>query len=581
MDYKYKQLEQELSALSKVFSELGARLSEVAKEVTSPGLMPSEKVLEQISASRTSFENARTAIHAHAGAMLVSPLPKLGEIVSIAAIETLLKAAAVAEENKFSIEAEREKALTILQRVLSITHKESSEFKPLQECHAKLAELRSAISNVAWPHRHPDAETIVASKHPANALVSFVENVDTLDDEKWMALETTITESYGKPLFVAASRGKLAIPEAKPEPQPAVNKPVASAAAPAPAKPAVPAPEPPKQAVTAEKPLEKPAEKPVEKVEKKVATEKAPEKMTVPAPAPVPAAAPLAPAPVAVAAAVPPPSPAVSVEKKVAPAPPPAPIAAAPAAEKKEAVAEKAPAKPAAPVPVATVPATPAPAPEKVIAIEKKEVVEKPHVAPAIPVPAPAAAVSAPPPATVTPATPAAAVASAPTAPTSVVTAPTPVAPPAPPAVPAAAASIAPPAAPVATMPAAPPRPPAPVSSTPVVPAPPVPAYPVPTAPVAVGATNSAPAASQNVSSSLAALATATEPAVDKKPTVAAVVEVGDKQRKEPRLATPAPQQATKLETKAPELPQDDPQRAAAGDASQRPQRWGFWRGNR
>src|SRR5580692_4181318 len=116
MDYQYKQLEQELSALGKVFSELGARLSEVAKEVTSPGVMPSEKVLEQISVSRTNFENARTAVHSHAGAMLVSPLPKLGELVSIAAIDTLLQATAAAEENKFSIEAEREKALAILGR---------------------------------------------------------------------------------------------------------------------------------------------------------------------------------------------------------------------------------------------------------------------------------------------------------------------------------------------------------------------------------------------------------------------------------------------------------------------------------
>ena len=76
MDYRYKQLEQELSALSRVFSDLGIRLSEVAKEVTSPGVLPSEKLLEQISASRTSFENCRTAIHGHAGSMLVSPLPR-------------------------------------------------------------------------------------------------------------------------------------------------------------------------------------------------------------------------------------------------------------------------------------------------------------------------------------------------------------------------------------------------------------------------------------------------------------------------------------------------------------------------
>src|SRR3984893_17817286 len=108
MDYRYKQLEQELSALSKVFSDLGLRLSEVAREVTSQGVMPSEKLLEQISASRTSFENCRTAIHPHAGARRGSALPKTGELVSIAAIESLLKASAVAEENKFSIETERD-----------------------------------------------------------------------------------------------------------------------------------------------------------------------------------------------------------------------------------------------------------------------------------------------------------------------------------------------------------------------------------------------------------------------------------------------------------------------------------------
>ena len=111
MDFKYKQLEQELSALSKVFSELGVRLSEVAKEVTAPGVNPSEKLIEQISATRASFESVRGAIHGHATAMLVSPLPKLAELVSIATIDSLFKASAVAEENKFSIEAEREKAL--------------------------------------------------------------------------------------------------------------------------------------------------------------------------------------------------------------------------------------------------------------------------------------------------------------------------------------------------------------------------------------------------------------------------------------------------------------------------------------
>jgi hypothetical protein len=74
---------------------------------------------------------------------------------------------------------------------------------------------------------------------------------------------------------------------------------------------------------------------------------------------------------------------------------------------------------------------------------------------------------------------------------------------------------------------------------------------------------------------SLSALATATEPA-EKKPT-----EI-DKQRKEPRLAAPPPQPQTivKSEPKAQE-PGDGMQQGIPGDGAQRPQRWGFWRGNR
>lgn len=539
MDYRYKQLEQELSALSKVFSDLGVRLSEVAKEVTSPGVMPSEKLLEQISASRTNFENCRTAIHGHAGAMLVSPLPKVGELVSITTIDALLKASAAAEETKFSIEAERAKALEILGRVLAITHRETADFKPLQECHAKLGELRSAISNVLWPHRHPESESIVASKHPATALLAFVETLDTLEDEKWMALETTISDTYGKPLFVAASRGKLAIAaESKPESKPvAAAPPAAKAPVVAPPeppkpvaveKPVVAAPEPPKPAVVADRP-----------VERKLAAEKAPEK---PAPAPVPAA------PV--------------MEKKI-PAPAPAAVgsvAVAVAAEKKEVAQDKIPQKPTTPpattpAPVTPAAATPTPAaavpPAPVASPEKKEVVEKPHQPAAGPVSPVAPTVAIP-------------VAPVPTAPHAVASVSTP----------APAAPVPP--APVAVTPAAPSRPaPAAVAPTAAAPVAAAPAA-VPTAPPVAGNSHATPQAS------LSALATATESVSEKRPAASAAVETVDKQRKEPRLAAPAPQPvAAKAEVSNEEFASDEAQKAAAGDPSQRPQRWGFWRGNR
>jgi hypothetical protein len=345
MDYKYKQLEQELSALGKVFGELGALLSSAAKEVTAPGVVPPEKLIEQITSARAGFDNARGAIHAHAALMLVNPLPKLQDLQSLAAIESLLKASGLAEENKFSLEGEREKALEILDRVLAISHRETADFKPLQECHAKVAELRAAIDKVFWPQRHPEAESVTAMKHPATALLSFVEGVETLEDERWIALETVITESYGKPLFVAASRGKLnagAAPAPKPAGKPApvavvveksATPPVAEKPKPAPASAAKPA--------AAPQPVEK---KPV----------------VVNQPAPVPAAAPLAPPPVAPAAAA------------------PAPVAQTPVL-----------AAPAAPAPVAQAPAPVPPTPPAQA---------PPSVAPAAPVQAPQSAAPAAPP---------------------------------------------------------------------------------------------------------------------------------------------------------------------------------------
>jgi len=521
MDFKYKQLEHELSALSRVFGELGVRLSEVAKDVTSPGVTPPDKLIEQISTARTNFDNVRTAVHGHAATMLVSPLPKIGEVVSITAVDTLLKASAAAEENKLSIESERDRALSILSRVLAITHKEAADFKPLQECYAKVDELRNGISKIAWPHRHPEAEIVNGSKHPYTALLSFVENLDTLEDDRWIALETTITETFGKPLFVAASRGKLVVPKAT-----AAEKPAAAAPAPAPT------------------------------AEKKVVADKAPEKPAAPA------------------------TPAAHVDRKVpSPTPAPAPVAAVPpkpaapvvAAEKKDTVEKPQPVAAPQPVPAptpaaapATVNATPAPAPVAPAAIA-------PTPTPTAPV-APAQVIAA------TSTTPAPTM-PAPTVPVAAAPAPTPQRPPSPASAPAVAniptpaavvpAAPAPAPSPVATAPAAVSNGPAPVAAAPTATPAASSAPVVPAAPVAATPQTNLP--------SLTALATATEPAPERK--VVTPVETIDKQRKEPRLAAPVPQPVAKSEPKPQEAEMVAEQQA--GDGSGRPQRWGFWRGNR
>jgi len=417
MDYRYKQLEQDLSALSNVFSDLASRLSEAGKDVTASGVLPSEKLIEQILTARTKFESVRTAIHSQAAAMLVSPLPKAADLVSIQGIGGLLKIAANAEESKFSAQGELEQVTHLLSRVLAITHRETAGFQPLLDCQAKVTELRNAISNMAWPNRHPEADSIIALRHPSTVLLNFVENLDTLEDDKWIALEATITEAYGKPLFVAASRGKLVAQQ-----------------------PARKAPEPVRTAPIVEKAVEKP-------VEKKPAPEKLSEKTIAP------------------------PAVTAHLEAKEAPVAP-AHVTHAP---------------PAAPPPVApgAVAQTTAPAP----------VVAPPAPAPITPI----------------------------------------------------------------TSTTIPPRPPAPVAAPPMAVA--TPAAPAPT--------------------SLSALANATEPATERKPAGTAPSESADKSRKEPRLATPpAPQPARTESAEQEQEHRGDESGAMAGDG-QRPQRWGFWRGNR
>src|SRR5262249_40002833 len=131
----------------------------------------------------------------------------------------------------------------------------------------------------------------------------------------------------------------------------------------------------------------------------------------------------------------------------------------------------------------------------------------------------------------------------------------------------------------------APPRAPAP-AVTPSVPPPPQVQAPVVAPPVATVSTP-APAAASNTPStsplgvtmnSLTALANATE-LTEKKP-AAAPPDPPEKQRKEPRLATPVSHSVPRPEPKPQELPEAT-QQGIAMDGSQRPQRWGFWRGNR
>jgi len=552
MELRHSKLHQDLAGLSKAFEQLSSHLNEVAKEIASPGVLPSDAFLDRIATSRKQFEAVRSDVHRLAADMLVNPLPGLQELGSVAVLEQLLKSAATAEQQRAAQESEQADALDVLSRVLSIRHREQDDFKPLADCLEAARQLRTAITAVKWPAKHPESAVLLSEKHPLAALVTLVSGADSLADELWIELEEVVTDAYGRVLTVAASRGKLVLDEKEAPPKPTEtkaveSKPVEKAAEPEP-KPAQP--KPPDMKAVEIKPVEvksaepvkapsaaptavalkEPIVKPVEPAAAAEAVEVKPSEL---ASAPQAPSAPALAAPLSVAQGTAQLAAKAETPKQEVPAPvveaaKPAPVAA-PAAARAEprppVVLPPAETPVIAALAMAVSPNTPANATESIPAVEA------PPQAPVVP---PAPSVQAP------------------------TVIPTPPAPPVPLAdVKPAPAPVAVPKPPLGEMP----RPAVAPSILKPVAAPPPTPRPLPVPPP------------ERKETAMPRTAVADSPMFA--PTHAGVT---DPARRDPRLG-PTPQPA-KMETKA-EKAHDSSMDDSKKVDSARPQRWGFWRGNR
>lgn len=557
MEYRHKQLRQDLTTLSTAFGQLGAYLTEVAKDITSPGVSPSDKVVEQISAARKQFDLLGANVHALAAEMLVNPLVKLSELGSIAALDSLLVQAAAAEESRNFIETEREKGLAVLARVLSIAHRDSKDFKPLADSLATATALRNAIEGVKWPHRHADSAALIAEKHPLAGLLKLVETHDILDDEECLRLEEQVTEHFGRPLAVAVLRGKLVVSAGAKAP----------VAAPSPAVAPAVAAQPPAPPVAAQPPAP-----PVQAPPPPVAVQPAPPPVAAQAPAPPPVAVQAPPPPVAaqpapppVAVQPPPPPVAVQPPPPVAVQPPPPPVAVQPPPP---AAASATPAAPPTPKPA------PAPKPSSVTQLVAAVLADLPK---------PTSLTSTEPPktprasASPAPAAAPAAVAEPPVAPKPVAETPNPA-----PAPEAAKPTAAPAPTPVAETPKRPAEATQPVPVIPSTKSVPAPTIMVPII-TDIPKTASPAEKKEATAPSVAALSSA----IGVQTAAPAAEPAERRDRKEPRLATSPsvvkadPPEEKTVETILEEVKKGGAPASTSDVSGQRPQRWGFWRGNR
>jgi hypothetical protein len=241
-------LTKRLAALSERVTSLAGTLAQTTQQLQSSGALPAESLIDEMTKLRTDFVDVRQRVLEAARSLSINA-PGMSEIDSLKSLEPVVETviqALAAQEKKAAMAEARTRVLAVLDRVLTVSHVDGPNFPALAQCLTKAKEIRAAAMDPK-AFDSEQAPAFLESTPSFAALLSIIEGRDALDDEKFAALDETVTQSFGRTMAVAAARGKLVIgsPPAKaaerPAPQPAAKEP---AARPAAAPPPQPAPTP-------------------------------------------------------------------------------------------------------------------------------------------------------------------------------------------------------------------------------------------------------------------------------------------------------------------------------------------------
>src|SRR5262245_53430190 len=211
-------ISRELAALTQRFIDLGGRLGEAARGLEEAGAPPPTRLVDDLAGARGQFAELRTqALTAAHAAGVPAPV----EPESLNDIEPLLTAIAEAlraRARREALQHAQTGALAILDRALEMVHRDDANFGAVIAGRARAQEVREAVLALTEPDSD-EAQRVFGSVQPFADLLSMVESRDGMDDELYGQLEEAVTQSFGRPLAVAAARGRLSfVGEFEPEP---------------------------------------------------------------------------------------------------------------------------------------------------------------------------------------------------------------------------------------------------------------------------------------------------------------------------------------------------------------------------
>ena len=205
-------LSQELAEMSDRFSDLGERLLTAARHLHAPGTPPPDDLLESLTACRDGFRSLRGRACELAGSLFVT-CPPAEQVTSLQDLTGLLDQVAEAEIRQSKSEEQRRRSLSVLDRVLALSHTSNADFAPLRECQDKARELRYGIAEGNWTTLPAEAERLAEGQHHFADLLTLISDHDDLHDEHWATLHESVGQNFGKALAAAAARSKLVLPQ--------------------------------------------------------------------------------------------------------------------------------------------------------------------------------------------------------------------------------------------------------------------------------------------------------------------------------------------------------------------------------
>jgi len=197
----------QLSALETRFKFLARHLPEAGELLDSVGRPVPHDLLRELLNSGEQFEEIKRDVLKVSEP--IAGLPRTSELCSIKDLRAFMDAVSEVVGKQAAHRDIQQAACEELEKVLTITHVNGIEFTPLLECQEKARELHDSIAGTGWPDTHPDADALARGQHVFSEFVKFVSFHDKLEDEEWERLQNLVNQSFGKPLGLAASRGKL------------------------------------------------------------------------------------------------------------------------------------------------------------------------------------------------------------------------------------------------------------------------------------------------------------------------------------------------------------------------------------